>query len=48
MGKDDVGQVDVKDHYSFVAVRRDKLKKLMVLIRGEKIKGMKTIVEEAR
>ena len=48
MGKDDVGQVDVKDHYSFAAVRRDKLKKLMVLIRGEKIKGMKTIVEEAR
>ncbi|TWJ13849.1 DbpA-like RNA binding protein [Bacteroides zoogleoformans] len=46
--REDVGQVDVKEHYAFVAVRRSKLKQLLTLIKGEKIKGMKTIVEEAK
>jgi superfamily II DNA/RNA helicase len=44
----DVGSVDVKDHYAFAAVRRDKAKQLLTLIRGEKIKGMKTLFQEAR
>ncbi len=46
--RDDVGRVDVKDHYSFVAVKRKKLKQTFNLIRGEKIKGIKTIIEEIR
>lgn len=46
--REDVGQVDVKEHYSFVAIRRSKAKQLLTLIRGEKIKGMKTLIEEAR
>ncbi len=46
--RDDVGKVDVKDHYSFVAIKRKKLKQTFNLIRGEKIKGMKTIIEEIR
>lgn len=46
--KEDIGQVDVKEHYAFVAVRRDKMKQLLTLIRGEKIKGIKTIIEEAK
>lgn len=46
--KEDVGQVDVKEHYAFVAVRRSKAKQLLTLIHGEKIKGMKTIIEEAK
>ena len=45
---EDVGQVDVKEHYAFVAVRRGKVKQLLTLLRGEKIKGMKTLIEEAR
>ena len=45
---EDVGQVDVKEHYAFVAVRRGKVKQLLTLLRGEKIKGMKTIIEEAK
>ena len=45
---EDVGQVDVKEHYAFVAVRRSKVKQLLTLLRGEKIKGMKTLIEEAR
>lgn len=48
LAKEDVGQVDVKEHYAFVAVRRDKMKQLLTLIRGEKIKGIKTIIEEAK
>lgn len=48
MTKEDVGQVDVKEHYAFVAIRRSKLNQLLTLIRGEKIKGMKTIIEEAK
>lgn len=48
LGKDDIGQIDVKDHYAFVAIRRKKLKQTLNLIKGEKIKGMKTIIEEAK
>lgn len=48
LGKEDIGQVDVKDHYAFVAIRRDKAKQLLTLVQGEKIKGMKTIIEEAK
>lgn len=48
LAREDVGQVDVKEHYAFVAVRRSKAKQLLTLLRGEKIKGMKTLIEEAR
>lgn len=48
MVKEDVGMIDVREQYSFVAIRRSKSKQLLTLIRGEKIKGMKTIIEEAR
>ena len=47
LAREDVGQVDVKEHYAFVAVRRSKVKQLLTLLRGEKIKGMKTLIEEA-
>lgn len=46
--KEDVGRVDVKEHHAFVSVRQNKLKQLLNLIRGEKIKGMKTLIEEAQ
>ncbi len=46
--REDLGSIDVKEHYSFVAVRRSKVKQLLSLIQGEKIKGMKTLIEEAR
>lgn len=46
--KEDVGSIDLKEHYAFVAVKRGKVKQLLNLIRGEKIKGMKTLIEEAR
>lgn len=46
--REDVGAIDVKEHYAFVAVRRAKANQLLNLIQGEKIKGMKTIIEEAK
>lgn len=45
--REDVGPIDVKEHYAFVAIRRAKVKQLLNLIQGEKIKGMKTVIEEA-
>jgi len=47
LGKDDIGQIDVKEHFAFVAIRRSKLNQTLNLIQGEKIKGMKTKIEEA-
>lgn len=48
LNRDDVGRIDVKDHYAFVAILRKKLAQTLNLVRGEKIKGMKTLFEEAR
>lgn len=48
VSREDVGAIDVKEHYAFVAVRRAKVRQLLNLIQGEKIKGMKTLVEEAK
>lgn len=47
LDRNDVGQVDVKDHYAFVAVKRAKVNQLLKMVAGEKIKGMRTIIEEA-
>jgi len=48
LSRNDVGQIDVKDHYAFVAIRSNKVSQFLHLIQGEKIKGMKTVIEEAR
>ena len=47
LGHDEIGSIDVKDHYAFVAIRRNKVKQMLSLIQGEKIKGLKTLIEEA-
>ena len=41
--KEDVGSIDLKEHYAFVAVKRSNVKQLLNLLRGEKIKGLKTL-----
>ena len=46
--KEEIGRIDVKDHYAFVAVSRKKIKEVLKNIRNEKIKGVKTIIEEAK
>ena len=45
---DDIGRIDVKDRYAYVAIRREKLKQTLQLIQGQKIKGLKTIIEPIR
>ncbi|NDV58539.1 DEAD/DEAH box helicase [Bacteroides sp. 519] len=47
LSREDVGPVEVKEHTSFVAVKRNKVNQLLTLVSGEKIKGMKTIFRES-
>ena len=44
----EIGKIDVKDRYAYVAVVRTKLKQVLKLTQGQKIKGIKTILEEVR
>ena len=44
----DIGRIDVKDRYAYVAVRREKLQQVLQQTKGEKIKGIKTIIEQVR
>ena len=48
LSKDDVGKVDVKEHYAFVAISRKKSQQTLKLIQNEKIKGVKTLIELAK
>ena len=46
--KEEIGRIDVKDRYTYAAIARPKLKQVLRLTNGEKIKGIRTIVEEIR
>lgn len=46
--RDDVGVIDVHDYYAYVAVRRTKVKQLLAMVAGEKIKGLKIKIEVAK
>lgn len=48
LGRNDVGRVDVLPHFALAAVRRDRLRQVLQLTQGEKIKGIKTRIEEAK
>lgn len=41
----EIGRIDVKDRYTYAAVLRRKVNQVLKLTQGEKIKGVKTIVE---
>ena len=43
-----IGRIDVKDRYTYAAIKREKLQQVLRQTRGEKIKGIKTIVEAVR
>jgi len=45
---DDIGRIDVTDRYAYVAVRREKLRQVLRQSQGEKIKGIKTVIEPVR
>ena len=44
----DIGRIDVKDRYAYAAVKREKLQQVLRMAQGEKIKGIKTIMEQVR
>lgn len=46
--KEDLGLIDVLDHASYVAVKRDKIDKLLLLIQNAPIKKQKVKIEVAR
>lgn len=44
----EIGRIDVKEHYCYVAIRREKLRQTLKLTQGAKIKGLRTIIEPIR
>jgi ATP-independent RNA helicase DbpA len=46
--KEDIGLIEVKDFFSFAAIRKVKAAAALAAIRGEKIKGRKVKIEVAR
>ncbi|MBQ9645441.1 MAG: DEAD/DEAH box helicase [Prevotella sp.] len=42
---DEIGRIDVKERYAYAAVSRQKLRDVLKMTAGEKIKGLRTIVE---
>lgn len=45
---DDLGTIVVYDRYAYVAIRNSKVKPILSAVAGEKIKGLKTIIEEIK
>ena len=45
---DDLGTIVVYDRYAYAAVRREKVRSLLSFVSGEKIKGIKTKIEEIK
>lgn len=48
LDKEDIGRIDVKDYYSYVAVSRQKTAMVLKKSKGEKIKGIRTVWEEIK
>nr|HPR60753.1 DbpA RNA binding domain-containing protein [Prolixibacteraceae bacterium] len=46
--KDEVGLIDVLDHVSYVAVKRDKVDQVLLAVKNTPIKKRKVLVEIAR
>jgi superfamily II DNA/RNA helicase len=47
LAKDELGMVEVKEYYSFVAIKVNKVKEVLRLVENEKIKNMKVRIEPA-
>ena len=48
LNSSEIGKIDVNDRYAYAAIVRTKLRSVLNNVKGEKIKGVKTIVEEVR
>ena len=45
--KEEIGRIDVKEHYAFVAIARACEREVLARVKGQKIKGIKCIIEKA-
>ena len=45
---DEIGRIDIKNRYAYVAIRREKLQQVLNLTKDEKIKNIKTIIEPVK
>ena len=45
LASDEIGRIDVNDRYAYAAIAKARLNELLENVRGEKIKGIKTVVE---
>lgn len=45
LNSSELGRIDVKERYVYAAVSRSKVNQMLKMIQGEKIKGIKTVVE---
>jgi hypothetical protein len=48
LGADQLGRIDVYEHYAYAAVDRRMAPSVLRLVKGEKIKGLRTVVERMR
>ncbi|WP_028896429.1 DEAD/DEAH box helicase [Prevotella sp. HUN102] len=48
LASSDIGKIDVMPRFTYVAVSRTKILQVLKLTKGEKIKGLNTVVEEIR
>ena len=46
--RQELGRVDVGDHWAYAAVARQRADEVLRRVRGQKIKGVKTLIEKAR
>lgn len=46
--KSEIGRIDVKDRYAYAAIAYNKLRQTLQLTQGEKIKGIRTVVEPVK
>ena len=48
LSREDVGRIDVMDHQSYAAISRERVRETLLRLRGQKIKGLRTIFEVIR
>lgn len=45
---DEIGLIELRDHHCYVAIPRNRVRHTLQQLRGEKIKGQRTLIEEAK
>ena len=48
LNSSDIGKIDIKDRFTYIAIVSTKIKKTISLTKGKKIKGIRTVVEEVK